>query len=1826
MAERYLCIHGHFYQPPRENPWLEAIELQDSAYPYHDWNERITAECYAPNAASRILDGDGRIAQIVQNYARISFNFGPTLLAWMEAKAPDIYRAILDADRDSQERFAGHGCAIAQAYNHMILPLANRRDKWTQVHWGIRDFAHRFGRFPEGLWLAETAVDLETLDIMAEQGLKYTILAPSQAGHVRAIGAEEWEDVSGARIDPTRAYVQRLPSGRSIALFFYDGPISRGVAFEGLLDRGENLANRLLGAYSDERDWPQLVHIATDGETYGHHHAHGDMALAYALHHVESNDLAHLTNYGQYLEMFPPTHEVQIIENTAWSCAHGVERWRSDCGCNTGGHPDWNQRWRGPLRAALDWLRDAVAPVYEAGMREFVHDPWAARDDYIGIILDRTEESATRFLADHAVRELSETERVRLWELLEMQRHAMLMYTSCGWFFDELSGIETVQVIEYAGRVIQLAETIAGASFEPHFLDLLQEAKSNIREYRDGRVIYDTFIKPAVVDTAKLAAHYAISSLYEEYPDGAPIYCYTAEREAYQRLEAGRAALVVGRARFTSLITGESAVETFGALSLGDHTISGGVSPDVDADAYDEFVAQITEAFARADFPEAIRAIDRSFGEATYSLKTLFRDEQRRILDTILDATLTEDEASYRQIYDRQSPLMRFVRDLHVPLPQAFQTAAAFITNTDLRRALAAETFDSDRIRSLLADAETWRVALDAPGLSYMLRRRAERLAERLRAEPEELEPLIALRAVVDAAQLLPFSIVFWHAQNVYYDLLQERYREFYRQARRGDEQAQEWVTHFVALGEGLGMEVGENTLEEIRALPSVATVAQEALERARIPRATYRLQFNRHFTFRDAQPLIDYLDELGVSDCYASPILRACAGSEHGYDICDHTQLNPEIGTPQEFDALADTIRARGMGLVFDMVPNHMGIADPGNAWWMDVLENGPSSLYAATFDIDWQPIKRELANKVLLPILGDQYGAVLESGQLRLTYENGAFFLHYWETALPIAPQTYDRILGYQLDALIERLGAEHEHALELASILTALGYLPATDETDPEKMAERHREKEVIKRRIAALYDASAEVRDAVAAALDAFNATDERGIEMLDDLLELQPYRPAFWRVAAEEINYRRFFDVNQLAAIRVEEPEVFRATHELVFRLLAEGKVTALRIDHPDGLWDPPRYFRQLQEQYILACIRARMPEHDEEEAGELEEAVQAWFAAHIAGDEGGRARLPLYVVAEKILAEGEALPADWMVAGTTGYDFLNEANGLFVDGAHRKAIDDIYTRFTGNQTGFNNLVNATKKMIMLISLASEINALSYQLERISERNRSYRDFTLNSLTFALREVIACLPVYRTYTTDGAETVTQHDAQYVEEAVAEAKRRNPRTAGQLFDFLRDTLLLRNIESFRPEDQPKLLAFVMKFQQIAGPVMAKGVEDTAFYVYNRLVSLNEVGGHPVHFGLGVAAFHERNRARVRDWPHTMLATSTHDTKRSEDVRARIDVLSEIPEEWRGALARWARHNARLKTEIGGDRFPDRNAEYLLYQTLLGAWLTSFPTPESFGQFRERIAAYMLKAEKEAKVHTSWINPNEAYDRALGAFVDGVLAEGEQNAFLADFGPLQRRVAFFGQFNALAQTLLKLTSPGVPDIYQGTELWDFSLVDPDNRRPVDYDARRAILADLKERADCADCGGGALARELLETSDDGRIKLFLTARTLDFRRAHDGLFTNGDYIPLEAQGAKAAHVCAYVRTDGDEAALVVVPRLVVGLTGGEERPPLGADVWGDTWLALPPEYAGRRYRNHFTGEELTATDRDGITGLPLAALCAHFPVALLEQIETD
>ncbi|MFC1909255.1 DUF3536 domain-containing protein [Chloroflexota bacterium] len=806
--DKYICIHGHFYQPPRENAWLEGVEMQDSAYPYHDWNERVTAECYAPNTASRILDSEDFITQIVNNYAKISFNIGPTLLAWMEAKTPDVYQAILNADKESQLNFSSHGSALAQAYNHMIMPLANYRDKYTQVLWGIRDFEHHFGRKPEGMWLPETAVDLETLDILAEQGIRFTILAPHQASQVRQIGTDNWQDVSDATIDPTMAYELNLPSGRKLNLFFYDGPISRNVAFEDILKSGADFANRLAETFSKERPWPQLLHIATDGETYGHHHRFGDMALAFALDHIETNGLARITNYGEYLEKHPPTHEVQISENTSWSCSHGIDRWWSDCGCNTGRNPKWNQAWRTPLRNALDWLRDTLAPQYEAKAREFLNDPWKARDDYIEVILDRSPENVQRFLEQHRTRELNETEVTSLLKLLELQRHAMLMYTSCGWFFDELSGIETVQVIQYAGKAIQLAEELFGDELEEQFLERLELAKSNIRVHGDGHRIYDKFVKPAMVDLIRVTAHFAISSIFEQYDKQAEIYCYHVDIEDYQTAECGKVKLAAGKAKVTSIITRESSNLSFGVLHLGDQNINAGVREYQGEEAYQIMVEETTHTCTIADFPEVIRLLDKHFGISTYSIKDLFLDEQRKVLDSILSSALSDIEAVYHQVYEHHYPPMRFLSELGNPIPKSFHSAAEFILNSELRKAVSGDTLDLQRINSLLEDTQTWKVELDTEGLSYSLQHTLEQMMSNLVDTPGDIERLKEMLTGMETTRTVPFAVDLWKVQNLYHGMLQSTLPESQMKAEQGDEAAIEWLAQFISLGEQLSIKV----------------------------------------------------------------------------------------------------------------------------------------------------------------------------------------------------------------------------------------------------------------------------------------------------------------------------------------------------------------------------------------------------------------------------------------------------------------------------------------------------------------------------------------------------------------------------------------------------------------------------------------------------------------------------------------------------------------------------------------------------------------------------------------------------------------------------------------------------------------------------------------------------------------------------------------------------------------------------------------------------------------------------------------------------------
>ena len=765
---RYVCVHGHFYQPPRENPSLEAIELQDSAYPYHDWNERVTAECYAPNAIARLLDDKQRIVQLVNNYAQISFNFGPTLLLWMEQKVPHVLSAIVQADKMSQERFAGHGSAIAQVYNHMILPLAHPRDKETQVIWGIRDFVHRFGRQPEGMWLPETAVDTPTLEVLAAQGIRFTILAPRQAKRVRRMSGRNWKDMTGDRIDPSRAYQVKLPSKKSINVFFYDGPISQAVAFEGLLDDGKRFADRLLSGFSDQRDWPQLCHIATDGESYGHHHHYGEMALSYALHSIETGGQAKLINYGQFLEMHPPEVLAEIVENTSWSCIHGVERWRSNCGCNSGGHAGWNQEWRAPLREALDWLRDAVAPKFEEQAKALLKDPWAARNDYIDVILDRSEDSVNRFFARHAVHELDQPSRVRALKLLEMQRNAMLMYTSCGWFFDELSGIETVQVIQYAGRAIQLArEVMQGDDLEAQFCEKLREAKSNLPEHGDGEQIYKKWVVPAEVTMDKVVGHYAVSSLFESYADRTKIYCYGVDRLEHTIETEGRVRLGLGRVHVQSDITRDETTLSFGVIHLGDHHITGGVRESQDEKVFHQLRENLGAAFARADMTEVIRILDEEFSKSRFSLSSLFRDEQRRIVSLILKDTMNSIGASFRSVYENQATLMRFLTGLGVPVPPALSSAATIALNTELQQALQRPEIDSAAVHALVREAAANHIALDDTTIEYTMRKRLEEQAASLAQKPNDLNTLKRLHSMLDIAAALPRPVTLWEVQNL---------------------------------------------------------------------------------------------------------------------------------------------------------------------------------------------------------------------------------------------------------------------------------------------------------------------------------------------------------------------------------------------------------------------------------------------------------------------------------------------------------------------------------------------------------------------------------------------------------------------------------------------------------------------------------------------------------------------------------------------------------------------------------------------------------------------------------------------------------------------------------------------------------------------------------------------------------------------------------------------------------------------------------------------------------------------------------------------------
>ncbi len=801
---RYICVHGHFYQPPRENPWLEAVERQDSAEPYHDWNERVAAECYAPNARSRALDSAGRIVRIENNYARMSFNFGPTLLSWLETHDPATYAAILDADRRSRDRSAGHGNALAQVYNHAILPLCNDRDKRTQVRWGLADFERRFGRRAEGLWLAETAVDLATLDVLADEGVRFTILSPHQAKRCRGSGgpSNDWVDVNGGKIDPTRPYLCKLPSNRAIVLFFYDAPVSQAIAFEGLLHSGERFAARLLGGFTDARDWPQLMHVATDGESYGHHATHGDMALAHALAVIDGRDDVQLTNYGAYLEQYPPTWEVEIHDGSSWSCGHGVGRWSRDCGCRMRG--DWHQKWRGPLRDALDWLRDESAAMYEEGAGRLFADPWAARDDAIDLVLDGRPATAAAFFDRHCGRPLVPAEEVTAHRWLELQRNCLLMYTSCGWFFDEVSGLEGVQILKYAARAIQLAEGLSGRPLEPDFLAKLALAPSNLPALKDARRAYERYVVPSRVDLAKVAAHFAVSSLFENYAPSSKLNAFTATSDDVRSAAVNQARLTTGRVTVTAEVTGESAAFAFAAVHFGETNLSGGVRPFAADDGEGPRKA-LEEAFQRYDVAEVIRLLDREYDAAAYSLRGLFHDEQEKILAEVLEPTATAMEALLRQVVEANGPTMRFLASLDRPGLPAFRTAATFVLNRDLRRAFAADEPDPEQIGRLAEQVRAFGATLDARGAAYAVGRCAARLLARVTADPDDVAAIRLTDAVLTQAAGLEVSADCWAAQNALYDLLQTAYP-----ARRAAGAA-EWCAAFAALGERLGVRVDDS-------------------------------------------------------------------------------------------------------------------------------------------------------------------------------------------------------------------------------------------------------------------------------------------------------------------------------------------------------------------------------------------------------------------------------------------------------------------------------------------------------------------------------------------------------------------------------------------------------------------------------------------------------------------------------------------------------------------------------------------------------------------------------------------------------------------------------------------------------------------------------------------------------------------------------------------------------------------------------------------------------------------------------------------------------
>jgi len=978
--------------------------------------------------------------------------------------------------------------------------------------------------------------------------------------------------------------------------------------------------------------------------------------------------------------------------------------------------------------------------------------------------------------------------------------------------------------------------------------------------------------------------------------------------------------------------------------------------------------------------------------------------------------------------------------------------------------------------------------------------------------------------------------------------------------------------------------------LDRLSLEDEIRTIARSHKEPETIPASVYRIELNPQVNFRSASKIIDYLSDLGVNALYCSPYFQTVAGSQNNYNITDATRLNAALGSEQDYENFCGALKAKGMGQILDVVPNHMGIQGGSNNLWMDVLENGPSSLNAYFFDIDWTPKKQELRDKVLIPVLGAQYGTILEAQEIKLSYDNGTFSIHYWDSVFPVDPQTYPIILEFGIESLKASLDEQDETYLELLSVITGLRNLPPRTVRDVVMMHERAREKEIAKSRLAALLDRSEVLRVYVDQRVALFNGIkgDAASFDSLDRLLNEQAYRLSYWRVAAEEINYRRFFDVNELAAIRMEDRRVFDHHHELVLRLLAEGKLSGLRIDHPDGLYDPPAYFRNLQH----ARLCQKVEEALEKRGAVVDEETRVNIRSVLLEPEFLDYK-PLYVVVEKILDRKELLPDGWSVHGTVGYGYLNNMNGLFVSPDAEKTLSDFYEKFSGQSIDLEELIYERKKYFAAFYMASEINMLAHQLNSLSEKNRRYRDFTLNNLTTALREVIACFPVYRTYIEPLSREVTESDQKYIHIAIEKAKSKHPALSPTILDFIKRILSLQTEDEFGV-DRKWVREFIMRFQQLSSPIMAKGVEDTAFYIYNRLLSLNEVGGDPSRFSVSSAEFHKANQDKSRKWPYGFLTGSTHDTKRSEDARMRLNVLSELPEEWKKHVERWTRLNKKHKTLVKGRLAPDRNTEYLLYQTLIAVW-PDYPLEQDYQTvFYDRITSYLEKAVREAKVNTNWWNPHAGYEQAVRDFIMNILKATKKNLFLESFKLFQGRTASLGMFNSLSALTLKLGSPGVVDTYQGTELWDYTLVDPDNRRNVDFDLRRHLMSRVKKIV-ALNVGRGSQVRELLRNRIDSLIKLYLLLQGLDARNRRNDLFLRGDYIPLPVEGAQQEHVVAFLRSYEDEVALVAAGRFFGSLDFKEDELPVGKRVWTDTRIVLPKDVKKETFIDYYTGHKL-------------------------------